>query len=246
MQLAAVLIAAALGPAPGAEPLPLKLQSVRETRELDVRPEEERPAFGNAGLVVTFEAGLPKGSDVLSIAQPTNVEAKDSTGGDLTSIRPGVFDEREYLKIEDWFDEASMLQVMLAPSSRKAESFSVSLRAEATIYSGVEGHDVNPVEEWTAFTHPALAAAKAEYRYRKPEEAGGALQVRPAAAREFIESIVPATEDAEPAGYSVSYYDEMASFDVAPLEPGQKLRIFVRKDIRKVPIVIDLKDQKLP
>ncbi|CAG1004208.1 hypothetical protein PHYC_03124 [Phycisphaerales bacterium] len=244
---AMLVIAAVLGPAPGVEPLALKLQTIRETREIDMRPADERPGFGEGpGIEITFVAALPKGCKVLGVKQPEKIDARDSAGTDLSPIRANVFDDLEYMKFEDWFDEASLLHVRLGQSARSAETFTAHLEAEATTFTGVESHDVDAASDWTKFTHPSLAGAKAEYRYQKHDEGGGAMEIRPTAARELIESIVPAAEGAEPAGYSISYSDDMASFDIEPLEPGQKIRLFVRTEIKKVLIVVDLKDQKLP
>lgn len=246
--LLALAVAAAFGPAPAVEPLPLTLHSIREMRVAQVvKQEEEGMMFASElpSLTLRFEAKLPEGGKVLDITQPESVKATDNLGTDLSLIAPDVFDKREWLDNDSFSDEPRFtFSLLMAP--RKAETFSVNARAQARVSFGTETHDLDPTDTWTPFTHPALAAIKAEFRF-KVEDERGSFRVRPTDAKDFIESILVATDEAtEPGGYSISYNDEFASFDTDVPEKGQKLRLFLRKGLTNIAIVIDLKDQPLP
>ncbi|MDX2133071.1 MAG: hypothetical protein SFY69_13575 [Planctomycetota bacterium] len=242
--LCAAALLGAASPAP-VEPLRLDLQSVRELRHLDVVTADDGITIGDRpGLYLEFAAVLPEGAKILDLVQPEKVVATDDTGADLSKVEPNFWDKLEWLTTGS-FGDSNRITLKLLPASRAAKTCSVSLEARARVSYGLEPHDVAPATSWTAFTHPLLKGVKAEYRY----EAGdgtASFHVRPADAKDLIESIVPAADDAQPQGYSVSYGDEEAIFGIDVPAKGQKLRLFVHKDLTLMPVVIELKDQKLP
>ncbi len=246
--LLAFAVAASLGPAPAVDPLPLTLHSIREMRVADiVKQEDEGMMFASErpSLTLRFDATLPEGGKVLDISQPESVTATDNLGTDLSQIPPDIFEKREWLDTDSFSDNPS-LTLTLLPAPRKADTFSVKATASARVSFGVETHDLEPTDKWTPFTHPGLAAIKAEFRF-KVEDERGSFRVRPTEAKDFIESILVATDEAtEPGGYSISYNDEFASFDTDVPEKGQKLRLFLRKGLTTIPIEINIKDQPLP
>ncbi|GJQ28481.1 MAG: hypothetical protein HBSAPP03_03650 [Phycisphaerae bacterium] len=248
MLFACAASAALVGPAAPShrEPVSLTVHSIRETRLSTATDEATGLLLSCApGLFVRLMPTLPEGTKVLDVVQPESITATDNLGADLSQIEPDFFDRREWVE-HDSFADTDAIVLKLALPSRKAETFSVRAEAKARVSSGFEMHDLEPVEKWTAFKHPALAAIKAEYRFKR-EDDRGTFRVRPTEARAYIESVVPATDDAtEPQGYSISYNDEFASFDVEVPEPGQKLRLFLHKNLRTLPLVIELKDQPLP
>lgn len=237
-------------PAPK-EAIATKLIMVRELRALDMRPSTDdgmvMQSGDGPGMHLTFSLALPEGAKVSEIAQPKRLVATDDKGTDLSKIEPGFDDKVEWLSVEQWFDNPPTLEVKLTSSVRTAETFAVSFDTEMTTYSGVERVDLELIRKWTPFTHPSLAAVKAEYRVTSR----GNFEVRPGAARELIEGVIALNDEnkdtTDSPGHSVSYDDKVAEFSVDPApEEGQKLRVWVRADVKTVPVHVELKDQKLP
>lgn len=227
-----------------------KVLLVRELRELDLRPKDDSAIMsgGNSpGLHLSMSLGLPEGSKVSAVTQPKKIRATDNKSTDLTKIDTNFDDEREWLSVEQWFDDPPTLEVSLTIPARTAETFSLAFEADITTYSGIEHTDIDLVRKWTPLEHPSLAPLKAQYRINPR----GNFEVRPVAARELIESVIALGEgmedQTEPQGHSVSWDDKTAEFSVDPApEEGQKIRIWVRADVKTVPVRVDIKDQKLP
>lgn len=227
-----------------------KLLLVRELRELDLRPKDDSVIMsgGNSpGLHLSMSLGLPEGSKVSAVTQPKKIRATDNKNTDLTKIDTNFDDEREWLSVEQWFDDPPTLEVSLTIPARTAETFSLAFEADVTTYSGIEHTDIDLVRKWTPLSHASLVPLKAEYRINPR----GNFEVRPVAARELIESVIALGEgmedQTEPQGHSVSWDDKTAEFSVDPApEEGQKIRIWVRADVKTVPVRVDIKDQKLP
>lgn len=231
----------------GAPPdaLPLTLQTIRETRASNLDPDADTPAR-DGSLELTYRVALPEGTRIAQVRQPEQITATDGEGADLTKIPPDLFDRVQHLVFDEGFGDHPTLRLVLAAASRKATAFSVSLRAQAVTFQGIESFDVKRSEQWTPLDHPTFAGMNASCRVVE-EDAGVRLVVRPAAAREWIEAALPATPDATPGGYSVSWDDESATFDVDPRpEPGQSVRVFVKAGLKVIPIEIDEKDRTLP
>lgn len=227
-----------------------KLILVRELRELDLRPKDDdgmiMQSGGGPGLNLTMSMGV-QGIKVSHVSQPKNMCATDDKGADLTKIDLNFDDEREWLAVEQWFDDPPTLQISLTMPGRAAEKFSVSFDADVTTYSGIDHTDLELIRKWTPLTHPSLVPLKAEYRITSR----GNFEIRPGAARELIEGVIALGEGmeeiTESPGHSVSWDDEKAEFSVDPApEEGQKVRVWVRADVKTVPVHVEIKDQKLP
>lgn len=240
-------------PAPAATPEPIAatLILIREARELDLRPKNDEgmvmQSGGGPGLYLSMSLSLPEGAKVSAISQPKDLKATDNAGTDLSKIEPNFDDEREWITVEQWFDDPPTLDVKLAQPPRTAQTFSASFTANLTTYSGIDQIELDLIRKWTPLTHPSLAALKAEYRITSR----GNFEVRPVTARELIEGVIALTEEAaeitESPGHSVSWDDKTAEFSVDPApEEGQKLRVWVRANVQNTPIRVDIKDQKLP
>lgn len=263
----ALLIAASLGlahataqnaapapaaPAPAAQtPITPKLTLIRELREADLRPKSDDGfivfSSGGPGLRLSMSMDLPDGSKVSHIAQPKSIRAADDRATDLTQIEPGFSDAREWVSVEQWFDDPATLEVRLLAPPRAAETFTVFFETSITTYRGVEHADVDLIRKWTPLTHPSLTPLKAEYRITSR----GNFEIRPVAARELIEGVIALSDDMDemidPPGRSVSWDDKTAEFSVDPApEEGQKVRMWVRADVKTIPVRVDIADQKLP
>jgi|GEM_PF-4835893 len=250
--LAMVLTGGAEGPvsSPAAgEPLKLTLVSIRETRSAFVGPGEEDQSvrFGDKdGLILTFVPELPEGTTISGIEQPKGPKATDNTGTDLSKIAPDFWDRLTYLEVEDFGSDEGNVTLKLGLPARRAESIDVSITTNVTVFEGVDVLDVPQPKGWTKVTHPSLARFGAEIKFVGDED-GARLQVRPVAAKEVIEGVFAATEETEQSGYSVSYDDETATFDISPApEKDQKVRLKVRSKVDVRPLVIEIKGQKLP
>lgn len=245
------LLASPVAPAPKAsdEPLKLRLTKVREVRHVAVGDHEEdgfRMFAGSPGLFADFLIELPDGAKVLGIVQPEGLKAFDSTGKDLSDVEPDFWGNPAWLET-DTFSDTPKITLKLTPSARAATTFSARGEGKVRVSFGLDPHDVEQNAAWTPFEHPMLAKMKAAYRYKKDDDDEWAsLEVRPAEAKDLIASVVPASDDAEPQGYSVSYNDKTASFSIEAPAAGQKIRLFLHKDMKELPVVIDLKDQTLP
>ena len=243
--------APAAAAAPGStEAVTAKLLIVRELRELDLRPKDdgEMVMSGDGpGMRLTMSIGLAQGAKVAQITQPKELVATDDKGTDLSKIELNFDDIREWLSVEQWFDNAPTLEVKLTAPVRAAEKFSIAFDAEMTTYSGIDRIELDLIRKWTALTHPSLAALKAEYRITSR----GNFEVRPPAARELIEGVIALGDGMEDVtdspGHSVQWDDKTAEFSVDPApEEGQKVRVWVRANVKTVPVHVDIKDQKLP
>ncbi|MCE7974927.1 MAG: hypothetical protein DYG92_11500 [Leptolyngbya sp. PLA1] len=248
--LTMVLAGGAETPAPAAgEPLKLTLISIREIRSAFVGPgdEDQGMKFGDKdGLTLTFMPDLPEGTTISAIEQPTAPKAQDNTGTDLTKIAPDFWDRLTYLEVEDFGSDEGQVTLKLGLPARRAEAVDVSISTNATVFEGVDVLDIPQPKTWTKVTHPSLARLGAEIKFVGDED-GARLLVRPAAAKEVIEGVFPATEETDQSGYSVSYDDESATFDISPPpEKDQKIRLKVRSKIDVRPVVIEIKGQKLP
>lgn len=234
--------------APG-EPLKLTLYSMREIRSARIAPGEADQSVLSGdkdGLTLTFVPDLPEGTTISAIEQPTGVKAQDSAGTDLSKIAPDFWDKLTYLEVEDFGSDEGTVTLRLSLPARRAETFDVSITTKATVFEGVDVLDIPQPKSWTKVTHPSLARFGAEIKFVGDED-GARLQVRPVAAREVIEGVFAATEETDQSGYSVSYDDETATFDVSPVpEKDQKIRLKVRSKVDVRPVVIELKGQKLP
>lgn len=231
------------------EPLSMTLTKVREVRHLDVGDHEEdgfRMFSSSPGLFADFLINIPEGAKVLGIVQPEEFKAFDSTGKDLSDVEPDFWGNPAWLET-DTFSDTPKVTLKLTPSARAATTFSAKGEGKVRVSFGLDPHDVEQKTAWTPFEHPALKKMNAAFRFKKDaDDEWASLEVRPTEARDLIASIVPAADDAEPQGYSVSYNDKTASFSIESPAAGQKIRLFLHKDMKELPVVIDLKDQPLP
>lgn len=231
------------------EPLKLTLVSIREIRSAFVGKgdEDQSMKFGDKdGLMLTFAPDLPEGTTISMIEQPAAPMAKDNTGTDLSKIAPDFWDKLTYLEVEDFGSDEGNVTLTLGLPARRAESIDVTITTKATVFEGVDVLDIPQPKGWTKVTHPSLARFGAEIRLVGDED-GARLQVRPVAAKQVIEGVFAATEETEQSGYSVSYDDETATFDISPPpEQDQKIRLKVRSKVDVRPVEIEIKSQKLP
>jgi len=245
--LSAGIVGAAVAPRQAGAPIELRLRAIREVRVAEFGEKESGWNSSGPGLELALDPVLPEGAKIVSISQPGSPKATDSAGTDLTKIAPDFWDKMTYVKLEEFGSDEGSLTVRLSLPARKAETFSAVLTCEAMTFDGVDSVDIPVPERWTKLTHPSLAKYGAEAKLETDEDGGARLRLRPAAAREVMEGVYPATDETDQSGYAISYDDEVATFEVTPApEKGQKVRLKVRRNVEVRPLVIELKDQKLP
>lgn len=235
-----------------ADVISLTLRTVSENRSIEIKPKEEDPEgtmrfSASTGIEAKFDVMVAEGYEISSIIQPKTIEAKDSAGNDLTQIEESMFDGREYLDLETFFDTPTV-SLKLTNAARAAKTFSAKCETTAIVFQGTETVDVPQSKDWKPIELPSLAGRKIETRFQVDESGSAYIVIRPAkAARNLITHAMPAVEGAEPNGYSISYSDDEIQMQVDPApEADQRIRLWVRKGMKEVPLVVEIKDQPLP
>jgi hypothetical protein len=236
------------GPEPTAAIVP-SLLLLREVRHRDLRPadaQEDRPMQGGPILELTLGVPAPAGVRVAQITQPTDLAATDSTGQDLTTIPANVFGDLIYVEEADFSADLPTFIFRLAATARSASTFTLSATAHAVVFEGHDEVDIPQSAQWTPLDHPTLKELGAQARFES-DDSGARLVFRPGSVRGAVDGVYPAAPDVTLTGYSISYDDDSITFEVSPPpEPNQKLRLFVRRGLRNIPLSISLKDQPLP
>ncbi len=229
----------------------LALRSIREIREVVLIKSAEDGFFNSSdqpGMVLTFGIKAPKGKRLVGLQQPKKVVARDSTGRDLSGIKPDFMGEVEYISlVETWNDEPiEEMKLHLAQTDRGATSFSVRARFEASVFSGTEQFTVKLDKEWTKLD-TALTGGKAiEMRFSDAMGSSG-IELKPHSAREVFEQIeVMVAGSAEETSGSVTDYQTITYMVDKAFKSPVTVKLTVRKGFETIPMTVDVQGQRLP
>ena len=248
------LVAMSAAQPPAADQLAAKVIEIREVRVREVAPRDPN-AFvmsgDKPGLSIKVQAVLPDGAALPELAEPSSVSAKDSAGTDLADIEPGFSGDKDFFgQMFSGDREKGEISIRLAPAARTASSFSLSLRADATIATGTENITLPVSEQWAKLDGAKFGTFKGkpgEYRVKTGDDF--AVEFRPEDLQSVIAEVALQGEaGADPRtahGRAGGVGDGEYSFDGAPAKPSG-LIVTVRTGVRKLPLVIELKDQALP
>lgn len=227
------------------------LTRIQEQRAVEiVKPDDQmmRMSGNEPKLVLRFTLVLPEGVMVSDVEQPKAVQAKDSTGKDLSKIEPGFRNERTFVEMQTRWneDDADEFEFVLLPALRKAETFSLRTTFGLHVYTGTTATEIKPTGDWMNLDKEAFGGMAVRVRLDDPESPSG-LEVRPVEARNFIERIEQMVDDewSESNGWMAD------GRTITYMLPGGgegpvQLRLHVRTGSTTIPVEIALEDQALP
>lgn len=252
--LALLAIVAVSAAQPPADQLAAKIVEIREVRVRDVTPRDP-DAFVMSGdkpaLTIKLQVALPNDAALTELVEPKGVVAKDSTGTDLADIEPGFNGEKEYFGSMFSGDrEKGEVTIRLAPAARAAATFSLNFKAEATIATGTEDVHLPVSNQWArldAAKFGSFSGKPGEYRVKTGDEF--AVEFRPEELQSVIAEVgllsEPGAEPITANGRMWGMGEINYSFDGAPAKPSG-IVVTIRTGVRKLPLVLELKDQPLP
>lgn len=241
-------------PPPAADQLAAKVIEIREVRVREVAP-RDTDSFVMSGdkpaLSIKLQVALPDGAALTELAEPSSITVTDSSGADLTDFEPGFPGGKEFFgQMFSGDREKGEISIRLAPAARAASSFSLSLRADATIATGTENITLPASENWTRLDRDKFGTfngTAGEYRVTTDDDF--AVEFRP----EDLQSVIAeVTLQGEPGSEPVTANSRMwgmgevnYGFDRAPAKPSG-LVVTVRTGVRRLPLVVDIRNEALP
>lgn len=264
---AAAMAAATRAPTPlvPSQPAPavgVALSTIREVRELDLEandPADEHEMFFMTGddpsLLLEWRMTLPPGSKLVEVSKLRDLVARDSTGRDLApdDLDMALTADPRY-EFGDFAAEPQevldTVTLSLAVSDRKADAFSLSAVADATIATGVAELQAAMTNQWQTLAAESFGGEAVRIRLNRDMGEMIGVEFSPAhAAERAIESLRLNYEGDElDHSGSMSDHTTIIYFFDGTLEAGQAatLTMMVRTGLQTVPIRFELKDQALP
>jgi hypothetical protein len=248
------LVAMSAAQPPAADQLAAKVIEIREVRVREVAPRDPDKfvmSGDKPGLSIKLQVTLPEGAVLTELAEPSSISAKDSSWADLTDIEPGFSGGKEFFgQMFSGDREKGEISIRLAPAARAANSFSLSLRADATIATGTENITLPVSEKWTNLDEAKFGTFKGkpgEFRVKTGDDF--AVEFRPEDLQSVIAEVaVQGEPGSEPVAANTRMWgmgEVNYSFEGVPANPTG-LIVTVRTGVRKLPLVVELEDQALP
>ncbi|MFG0256511.1 MAG: hypothetical protein ACF8GE_01260 [Phycisphaerales bacterium JB043] len=248
----AVLSVSAIGASASGESsmtLRPKLMELRETRstvffEKDTQfsMPQEKP-----GIVMKFDLDLPEGLTMLSLKQPDELFAQDSTERSLTLIEEGFSGRQEFVEIVTAWDEPpTEFTFTLSSPSRSATRFTVESQFMGVFYEKTQPHTMSVGSEWV--TLPAHLSSGQTIKFRAEQGNDSInLHVQPGSAKDLFDNLVMTTSKGDIEHNGTMWNDTQATFWFAgEFESSMELTMDVRVGLRELPIYVHLEDQPLP
>ena len=225
----------------------LELTEIRETRIGAVRAQQDSFPLEREGLKLSFAIELPRGQKLVELQEPTSIQAVDATGVDLTDVEPGFTGEPDYIDvIYEWEGDAKRATLTLGTPSRAASTFSVQAQMLAVVCSGSTPVSAQATGSARPLDTGVAGFPEASIRARS-NGSGTQVTITPGAARTWIEEIALVSGGVEcDSGSSmwndggVTYY-----FD-APAPASAAVRLTVRRELRTLPVTVDIARVALP
>lgn len=251
--LGAALPGASIAPTAPATPYAgapgVVLQSAREVRELQIlKPKDDDFQMPRAepGLTLTFSVELKGDAKLLDVRQPKKVVAADSSGRDLSHVKPNFMNEVEWVTVKQtWGEPVDEIEFHLGVSSRKASTFMLDATFDALTYRTTEEITTKPRDTFTTIGHQIDGediTVRLVSSGDKPQ-----LEVRPGAARAAIESVTANKGDLSIESNSSMWDDKEATYYLDMSWSDEvSVVIVLRTGLETTPIRLNLKEHPLP
>ena len=245
---ALVLTVTGAAPKPAEPPIEATLISLREVRTHELMPSDSFVFDHNKpGLTLAFALTPPSGLTLLEVHQPRDIVAMDSTGADLTGIEPNFMDRKDFVELEQSFDEAPTgFTMRLTPATREAEWMTVSTSFDAVFYAGTTTEEVEVTREWIDL--PSSLTGGETVRVRLAGEGEQAeLEMQPGTAKSRFEEIILVAGAQGLDSMGTMWNDEQATFMFSGSPEGVTGAKFVaRTGLRTRTIGVRVVEQPLP
>jgi hypothetical protein len=225
------------------------LQEVRETRTTTLVEQDSKFSFPNdePGIELRFGLSLPAGLKMLSLHQPDELRAVDSTQLDLTQIKEGYSGEREYVEIvSTWEEDPTDFTFSLSSATRTAVRFSIESQFKGVFYKSTETHKMMVTSAWATLPRELSGGQTVRIRAEQGNDTIN-LHVQPGTAKELFSELHLKTSAGESDRTGTMWNDTQATFWFdGTFEDSMELTLEVRVGLQEMPIYINLQDQPLP
>lgn len=229
----------------------IALRQLDESRRTKLVEEDEFGFdFNRPGLLLTYDLAIAEELTVYAVEQPKSVEARDSTGADLSRIEEGFRGEREYVELkQNWDEPPTGFTFRLLPSTRGALTFDLNTTFHLIVFEGIEQLDVQPQRNWEDIDATHFASEKVQAKLAVSGFGGETAQfsLRPGSVRDVIETVYLVDGDEEVKSMSVMWSSDSAHYGFDhPYREGQRIRVTIRTDVYSLPITLNLSEHSLP
>ncbi|MCZ6834914.1 MAG: hypothetical protein O7G85_04000 [Planctomycetota bacterium] len=226
------------------------LKKITERRDLElVKPDEDEFSMEKPGLELIYDLDMPSGLHLLEIAQPDHkqVKATDSTGRDLSLIKPDFMGKLKYVETTQFYGEpVKGFSFHLALPARSSRHFELKVDLEATTYTSTE-EVTSPVnEDWIDLDATLFGKKKVQVKLVRQGK-NVQLAVRPGTVKNAIEDVKLFHGDTELQSSFSMWNDSMINYSFeGVMAPSMTVKLKVRRGLSKHMITIALDDQPLP
>jgi hypothetical protein len=225
------------------------IMEIRETRStiLFEKETEFTMPTDEPGVVLKFDIGIPEGLTLLSLEQPSEIHASDSTERDMTQIKEGYSGVQEFIRLgQSWNEPPSEFTLSLSPPSRSATRFSVEAQFLGVFFEKTEAHTLTVGSEW--ITLPAELSSGRTIKFRAEQGNDSInLHVQPGDAKDLFDNMVMKTSAGDSEHNGTMWNDNQATFwFTGEFEESMELTFDVHVGLREMPIYVSLQDQPLP
>jgi hypothetical protein len=252
LALLSLLGAAAAEPPPGTDPVTVTLEEVIEVRQLALirRGENDMPSmFDQPKLELRYGIELAEGRKLVDLRQPTSVRASDSSGTDLSKVKPNIFGRHDFVQtIAEWDATPHAFTLTLAPAARSATSFSLATRMDAVTYLDTRTLTVSPTGRWSPLRDEALGDQEVTMRLIT-ERQSTRLAFRPVSVRDLIEKVTLAVGPRQLESEGVMWSGDEVGYmfsGAVKADEAVKAQLTLRLGLLVVPVELEIKDQPLP
>lgn len=226
------------------------LEKIEEIRRVQLAADcVEEPAFdfNPPRLEMTFAVEPPPGATVSAIDQPSRIKAVDSAGKDLTNIRPGFADERQFVSLVNvWGEAPDRFTFRLAPPARGAKTFSLDAVFSVWVFDELKELAFEPTHELVEMTVQKLGNQKITAQL---ENVNGTTQltITPGTVKRYVENIEFTDGKNTLQSHGTMWNDDAVTFMFhGTPTPGMQAKVSVRAGLRKLPCRVQLTNQILP
>ena len=227
------------------------VQKVQETRRIVLASQKDENSgfgmFNKPRLEVIVNLELPGNKKLLDVQQPTSIVAKDSTGKDLTNVKPDFAGKKTFLAFNRFVnDDVQQCTLTLATPQRSATTFSVAASFDVWIHNDVKVVPFRPTTKGAKLDGSAFGVPTAVATLTT---AGQQVQliIKPGTIKKRIKSIKLIDGGKEIPSMGSMWNDSSITYMFnAPAGKQYAAKAEVYQGLEKLPCTIELKDQPLP
>lgn len=225
------------------------LDRIEEVRQLDVAQKEDDGSFvmNVPRLELRFDITPPEGKVIAHVEQPAKIVSVDSTGHDLTTVKPRFSTTVTYVDlIATWNEPPKAFTLKLLPAARAATHFSLDTTFKIWAYDKLDEIAIAPGTGGTPLDSALVGLDNVTVRLDKARQ-GAQLIFVPGTVRQRIESVKLMDGSTELDSLGSMWNDVMTSYMFkGDFKPTLKARIKVRVGFEAFPCHIQLNNQPLP